>query len=116
MISSRGALLHESRKKMAAAKRRVAAKSSNRSLDEILVEADEFVNEMKKAGKKQKKQSRYLIFRDPITGKRESKYPYKPRFQREEIEQSENVDLPSTNEGNFNIMITMLTYIKLIQS
>ena len=40
--SSRGALLHESRKKMAAAKRRVAAKSSNRSLDEILVEADEF--------------------------------------------------------------------------
>ena len=53
--SSRGALLHESRKKMAAAKRRVAAKSSNRSLDEILVEADEFVNEMKKARKKQKK-------------------------------------------------------------
>ena len=51
LISSRGALLHESRKKMAAAKRRVAAKS----LDEILVEADEFVNEMKKAGKKQKK-------------------------------------------------------------
>ena len=48
-------MLHESRKKMAAAKRRVAAKSSNRSLDEILVEADEFVNEMKKAGKKQKK-------------------------------------------------------------
>ena len=70
----------------------------------------------KRLGKSKKKKSRYLIFRDPITGKRESKYPYKPRFQREEIEQSENVDLPSTNEGNFNIMITMLTYIKLIQS
>ena len=49
-------------------KRRVAAKSSNQSLDEILVEADEFVNEMKKAGKKQKKKVALFNFSRSYNG------------------------------------------------
>jgi len=103
-------------KKMAAAKRSKRAESSKESFQVILSEANEFVKQMKKP----KKKSRYLIFRDPTTGKRESQCPYKPRFQQPE---RENFDVPSTSdasavsssaiEGRFNFIVKMSTYIKL---
>ena len=61
MVSSRGALLHHNRKKMATAKRSKRGKSATESLEETLDRGKEFLHKMKKTRKK----SRYVIFRDP---------------------------------------------------
>ncbi|CAH3167059.1 unnamed protein product, partial [Pocillopora meandrina] len=66
---------------MAANSRKKGAKDSKHSLQEALDECHDLLQKMKKP----KRKSRFNFFRDPLTGRRKSHYPYKPRFQDEHV-------------------------------
>ena len=63
--------------KMAAAMAANSRKNPKDTLQEALDECNDLLLKMKKPRKK----SRFKFFRDPLTGRRKSHYPYKPRFQ-----------------------------------
>ncbi|XP_044163520.1 uncharacterized protein LOC114951222 isoform X3 [Acropora millepora] len=69
------------------------AKTAKEALEEILEQSNEFL----KKTSKPKKKSHFFIFRDPLTGKRSSKHPYKPRFQKKNP-----ADQPSTSASDSN--------------
>ncbi|CAH3158898.1 unnamed protein product, partial [Pocillopora meandrina] len=66
---------------MAANSRKKGAKDSKHSLQEALDECHDLLQKMKKP----KRKSHFNFFRDPLTGRRKSHYPYKPRFQDEHV-------------------------------
>ena len=74
---------------MATRKAGKRSKTAKEALEEIVDKGKEFIGKAKKS----KKKSRFLIFRDPLTGKRDTIHPYKPRFR------GKNRDLQSTSEA-----------------
>lgn len=64
--------------KMASSRlKKATKKDAQTALQEALEEANQLLENRKKPTKKK----RFRIFRDPLTGRRKSHYPYKPRFQ-----------------------------------
>ena len=57
--------------------RKSAKKDGKTALQEAIDECDQLLEKTKKPRKK----TRFRISRDPLTGRRKSRYPYKPRFQ-----------------------------------
>ena len=72
------------------------AKTAKEALEEILEQSNEF---LKKTSKPEKK-SHFFIFRDPLTGKRSSKHPYKPRFQKKNP-----ADQPTSSASDSNSVV-----------
>ena len=56
-------------------------KRSKKDAKSALEEAIEECDKLLKTSKKQRKKTRYRISRNPLTGKRNTKHPYKPRFR-----------------------------------
>ena len=56
-------------------------KATKKDAQTALQEALEEANQLLENREKPKKKKRFRIFRDPLTGRRKSHYPYKPRFQ-----------------------------------
>ena len=82
-----------------------SSKAPKKDDQTALQEALEEANELLDNGKKPKKRKRFRIFRDPLTGRRKSHYPYKPRFQ-------DDRKRPSSS-GKYNYIIGLwLSYFK----
>ena len=64
-------------KNMAANRWGKKAKTAKEALEEILKQSNVFLKKISKP-----KQKSHFFFRNPLTGKRSSKHPYKPRFQK----------------------------------
>ena len=65
-------------KNMAANRWCKKAKTAKEALEEILKQSNVFLKKISKP----KTEVTFFFFRDPLTGKRSSKHPYKPRFQK----------------------------------
>ena len=55
--------------------------NSRKNPKDMLQEALDECNDLLLKMKKPRKKSRFKFFRDPLTGRRKSHYPYKPRFK-----------------------------------
>lgn len=70
--------------------KKATKKDAQTALQEALEESNQLLDNVKKPRKK----TRFRIFRDPLTGRRKSHYPYKPRFQ-------DDLNRPSSS-GKYN--------------
>ena len=87
-------------RKMATNSRKKRLNNPKDTLQEALEECNDLLLKMKKP----KKKSRFKFFRDPLTGRRKSHYPYRPRFQ-------EDCDPCSTSSVNGKLSTFVNLYI-----
>ena len=87
-------------RKMATNSRKKRLNNPKDTLQEALEECNDLLLKMKKP----KKKSRFKFFRDPLTGRRKSHYPYRPRFQ-------EDCDPCSTSSVNGKLCTFVNLYI-----
>ena len=97
---------------MATRKAGKRSKTAKEALEEIVDKGKEFIGKTKKS----KKKSRSLIFRDPLTGKRDTNYsihPYKPSFRGENRDQqsaSEAIASSSAIDGKIKLMVAIFVF------
>ena len=93
---------------MATRKAGKRSKTAKEALEEIVDKGKEFIGKTKK--------SRSLIFRDPLTGKRDTNYgihPYKPSFRGENRDQqsaSEAIASSSAIDGKIKLMVAIFVF------
>ena len=77
------------------------AANSRKNPKDTLQEALDECNDLLLKMKKPRKKSRFKFFRDPLTGRRKSHYPYKPRFQ----EDGDPCSTSSVNAGKHLVIV-----------
>ena len=83
-------------KNMAANRCGKKAKTAKEALEEILKQSNVF---LKKISKPKQESHFFFIFRDPLTGKRSSKHPYKPRFQKKNPADQSSISASDSNSA-----------------